>query len=85
MSLLLWSLAGQWFRIATDEVETKAAGSLDAAVQIMLGVGLAVHDAGIGTWTVKVQTLAVRPITAIQCLYRSKRQVGPNVWVIPKP
>jgi len=75
---------GQWFRIATDEVEKKAAGSLDAAVQIMLGVGLAVHDAGIGTWTIKVQTLAVRPITAIQCLYSGKKQAawrGPYMGV----
>lgn len=57
---------GTWFLFAINAAQTRDLGIQDTVKLLML-VGNALNDAGVGAWRVKVAFDSIRPIQMIQC------------------
>lgn len=65
---------GVWYLIAVNAAESRGLGSADTA-QLMMMVGSALNDAGVGCWRVKRTYDFSRPLSMVQCgsLGRAKK------------
>ena len=59
--------AGVWLRLTLDELDADASGwSMDRAFPVLAAVSVAMHDAFIECWRVKMRDWSERPVTAVR-------------------
>lgn len=57
---------GTWFLIALSAAESRSLGS-EETVKLLMLVGNALNDAGVGAWRVKRTYDSIRPLQMVQC------------------
>jgi len=70
---------GHWFRIAIGAALNQGLDTVET-VKVLTIVGLALNDAGVGSWSAKVYYDSVRPLQMIQCGFHGKEM---EAWVGP--
>eukprot|EP00803_Ostreobium_quekettii_P009334 evm.model.scf_282EXC.8 EVM.evm.TU.scf_282EXC.8 scf_282EXC:79227-87020(+) len=70
---------GHWYRIAIEAAVNQGLDTVET-VKVLTIVGLALNDAGVGSWSAKVYYDSVRPLQMIQCGFKGKEI---EAWVAP--
>eukprot|EP00803_Ostreobium_quekettii_P003985 evm.model.scf_129.9 EVM.evm.TU.scf_129.9 scf_129:95247-100481(+) len=70
---------GHWYRVAIEAAETQNLDIVET-VKVLFLVGMALNDAGVGSWSAKVYYDSIRPLQMIQCGFAGKEV---EAWTKP--